>query len=344
MNQMSERCLLQVWIVVAMFVLLAGNIEAQTAPKVYRGSIGGKHVEMRLNLSGNKVTGTYFYDQFKQDIKLEGAIDAKGQLELVEGPAKRPTGKFVCKNEKEIDVDLECEWSRPDGTKTLTAFLYEQGVRFKSDAKLVPKLLIDRKTKAEASYPQFVATTITPGMLSFNRLVEERVQKAMKDFPAEGITSFTFETNYNVLFADEEKASIEFNEYSDVGAAHPNTQLWTFNYNLKGDRELTLEDIFKPGDKQNAAIAEFVAKDINRRAEQMELADARREKRQPEKRNEPLMEADQLPEMETWAFSPKGVAVYFGFPHVMAVFTRTIVPYDVLAPYIRPDAVVPPSK
>jgi hypothetical protein len=344
MNRMSERCLLQVWIVVAAGVLLAGDIQAQTAPKVYRGSIGGKHVEMRLNLSGTKVTGTYFYDQFKQDIKLEGAFDAKGQLELVEGPAKRPTGKFVCKSEKEIDVDLECEWSRPDGTKTLTAFLYEQAVRFKSDAKLVPKLLTDRKRKAEASYPQFVATMITPGMLSFNRLIEERVQKAMKDFPAEGITSFTFETNYNVLFADEEKASIEFNEYSDVGAAHPNTQLWTFNYNLKGDRELTLEDIFKPGDKQNGAIAEFVAKDINRRAEQMELADARRDKRQPEKRNELLMEADQLPEMETWAFSPKGVAVYFGFPHVMAVFTRTIVPYDVLAPYIRPDAVVPPVK
>lgn len=343
MTDMPGRCIL-VWIVVVTLVLLVGDVQAQTAPKVYRGSVGGKHVEMRLNLSGSKVTGTYFYDQFKQDIKLEGAFDAKGQLELVEGPAKRPTGKFVCKNEKEIDVDLECEWSRPNGTRTLIVFLYEQGVRFTSDAKLVPKLLIDRKTKAEASYPQFAATTITPGMLSFNRLIEERVQKAMKDFPAEGITSFTFETNYNVLFADEEKASIEFNEYSDVGAAHPNTQLWTFNYNLKGDRELTLEDIFKPGDKQNGAIAEFVAKDINRRAELMELADARRDKRQPEKRAEPLMDVDQLPEMETWAFTPKGVAVYFGFPHVMAVFTRTIVPYEVLASYIRPDAVVPPVK
>ena len=343
MTDMLGRCIL-VWIVVVTLVLLIGDVHAQTAPKVYRGSVGGKHVEMRLNVSGSKVTGTYFYDQFKQDIKLEGAFDAKGQLELVEGPAKRPTGKFVCKNEKEIDVDLECEWSRPNGTRTLIVFLHEQGVRFKSDAKLVPKLLIDRKTKAEASYPQFVATTITPGMLSFNRLIEERVQKAMKDFSAEGITSFTFETNYNVLFADEEKASIEFNEYSDVGAAHPNTQLWTFNYNLKGDRELSLEDIFKPGDKQNGAIAEFVAKDINRRAELMELADARRDKRQPEKRAEPLMDVDQLPEMESWAFTPKGVAVYFGFPHVMAVFTRTIVPYDVLASYIRPDAVVPPVK
>jgi Deacetylase PdaC len=344
MNDRAGRCILQVWIIVVTLVLLANDLEAQTAPTIYRGAVGGKHIEMRLNLSGNKVTGTYFYDQFKQDIKLEGAFDAKGQLELVEGSAKRPTGKFVCMKEKEIDVDLECQWSRPDGTKTLTAFLYEQGVRFKSDAKLVPKLLIDRKTKAEASYPQFVATTITPGMETLNRLIEERVQKAMKEFSSEGITSFSFETNYNVLFADEEKASIEFNEYSDVGAAHPNTQLWTINYNLKANKELSLEDIFKPGDEQNSAIATFVAKDINRRWEQLELADARRDNRQPEKRGEPFMEADQLPEMEGWAFSPKGVAVYFGFPHAMAVFTRTIVPYEVLRPYIRPDAVVPPVK
>jgi hypothetical protein len=333
--------ILQAWLVVAVYLLLACAVQAQT---VYRGSVGGKHIEMRLNTSGNKVTGTYFYDQFKQDIKLEGTLNQQGQIELVEGPAKRPTGKFLCKDLKDYEVDLECEWSRPDGTKKLTAFLYEQAFRLKSEAKLLPKWMVDRKKKAEASYPQFVATTLTPGMMTFNRLVEERVQKAIKDFDTEGLTSFTLEINYNVLFADEEKASIEFNEYSDVGAAHPNTQLWTLNYNLKADRELSLEDIFKPGDGQNAAIAEFVVKDINRRAEQMELADARRDNRQPEKRSEPLMDADGLPEMESWAFSPKGVAVYFGFPHVMAVFTRTIVPYGVLGQFIRPDAVVPPVK
>lgn len=338
------RDILPAWIIFVSCMFFVGEIQAQPGPKVYRGSVGGKHVEMRLNTSGNKITGTYFYDQFKQDIKLEGTVDAKGQLELIEGPPKKPTGRFVCKNEKDYEIDLQCEWSRPDGTKQLTAFLYEQGVRFKSEAKLVPKLVIDRKKKAEASYPQFVATTLTPGMLSFNRLVEERVQKAIKDFDTEGLNSFTLETNYNVLFVDEEKASIEFDEYSDVGAAHPNTQLWTVNYDLKADRELKLEDIFKPGDEQKAAIAEFVAKDINRRAEQMEIAEARRENRQPEKRSEPLMEADGLPEMENWAFSEKGVAVYFGFPHVMAVFTRTIVPYGVLARYIRSDAVVPPVK
>src|SRR5262245_3621023 len=124
-------------------LLAVGNVHGQSSSRVYRGSVGNKHVEMRLNVAGNKVTGTYFYDQFKQDIKLEGTLDAKGQLELEEGAGKRKTGKFVCQQVENIEgYDLECEWTRPDGTKTVMAFLAEQGIGFKSDTKIVPTLLI----------------------------------------------------------------------------------------------------------------------------------------------------------------------------------------------------------
>jgi hypothetical protein len=44
----------------------AATAEGQTTPsKIYRGATGDKHIEMRLNIDGSKVTGTYFYDQFK---------------------------------------------------------------------------------------------------------------------------------------------------------------------------------------------------------------------------------------------------------------------------------------
>ena len=70
----------------------------QTAPsKIYRGAIGDKHIEMRLNIAGSQVDGTYFYDQFRQDIKLEGTFDSKGEMSLNEGIGKKKTGKFVCK-------------------------------------------------------------------------------------------------------------------------------------------------------------------------------------------------------------------------------------------------------
>jgi hypothetical protein len=320
-----------------------GVVHAQgTSVKTYRGSLGDKHIEMRLTRDASKVTGKYFYDRFKQDIPLEGTYDAKGQLEMVEGSGKRKTGKFICKKEPEApDVDLECEWSRPDGTGKALVFLTEQGLLFKNDTRLTPKLITDRQRKIEASYPQLDAAVVTPAMAEFNRLIESRLQKAIKEFEPESYANADFDTTYNVLFADEEKVSVEMVEYSDVGAAHPNTRLWTTNYDLKGNKEITLEDVFRGGDEFKAAIAEFVAKDINRRADEMEKSEARRNSRPAEKRNDPVMAVDQLPEMDTWGFSPKGFVVYFDFPHVMAVFDKTIVPYSIVARYLKPNGVVP---
>jgi hypothetical protein len=333
----------------ALIALFASSLaiaaRGQSTAKVYRGSIGNKHIEMRLVRDGSKVSGKYFYDRFKQDINLEGTYDAKGQFELSEGIGKRKTGKFVCKPEPETpEFDLDCEWSRPDGTGQALVFLVEQGLRFKTDTKLVPNRVTDRKTKAESTYPQISAPVMTPAMTEFNRLIETRVQAAMKEFEPENVSNSAFDTDYNVMFADEDRISIEMAEYSDFGGAHPNTRLWTLNYNLKTNKEMTLEDVFRPGDEYKTAIAEFATNDINRRADEIEMYEAKRNNRQPEKREEPFMAADRLPEMDTWAISPKGFVVYFDFPHVMAVFDKTVVPYGVLARYFKADGVVPLVK
>jgi hypothetical protein len=313
-----------------------------TSVKTYRGSLGDKHIEMRLTVNGSKVTGTYFYDRFKQDIPLEGTYDAKGQLELVEGSGKRKTGKFICKKESETPgVDLDCEWSRPDGTGKALVFLNEQGLLFKTETKIKPKIINDRQRKVDASYPELTASVASAAMAEFNRLIESRVQKAIKEFEPEPDANAYLVITYNVLFADEERVSVEIVEDSYAGGAHPNLILWTVNYDLKASRELTLEDVFKPGDEYKTAIAEFVAKDINRRADEMERIEARDNNRPPEKREEPVMTVDQLPDMDAWGFSPKGFVAYFDFPHVMVVFDKTIVPYSLVARYVKPSGVVP---
>ena len=313
-----------------------------TSNKTYRGRLGDKHIEMRLTVNGGKVTGTYFYDRFKQDIPLEGTYDAKGQLELLEGSGKRKTGKFICKKESETPgVDLDCEWSRPDGTGKALVFLNEQVLLFKNDTSIKPKVINDRQRKVDVSYPQLTASATTPAMAELNRLIESRVNKAIKDFEPESYANAYFDTTYNVLFAGDDKVSIEFDEDSFAGGAHPNESLWTVNYDLKANRELTLEDVFKPGDEYKTAIAEFVAKDINRRAEEIERIEARENNRPQEKREEPFMTADQLPDMNTWGFTTKGFVAYFDFPHVMAVFDKTIVPYSIVARYVKPNGVVP---
>jgi hypothetical protein len=81
-------------------------------------------------------------------------------------------------------------------------------------------------------------------------------------------------------------------------------------------------------------------KDINRRADEIERADAQRENRQPQKRDESLMTDDQLPEMDTWGLSPKAslstlISARYG------VFDKTVVPYGMLARHLSPTGVVP---
>ena len=70
----------------------------QTVATVYRGSVGGSHFQMLLNIQGNSASGAYSYDSIGEDLKLTGHLDGQGRLELAESGAKgKPTGKFVCK-------------------------------------------------------------------------------------------------------------------------------------------------------------------------------------------------------------------------------------------------------
>ena len=314
--------------------------QSQTTTKYYRGSLGDKHIEMRLEVTDGKVTGTYFYDQFKQEIKLEGSFGAKGELTLIEGNPKRPTGRFVCKSPTDADqVDRECEWSKPSGTGTAIVFLNEQGISPKTAIRFTPKVINDRKNKVYVSYPEITVIT-SIAINEFNSLVQKRVEEKIKNYGPDPDQNSSFDTNYLVTFADRDIVSVEF-ESTYTGGAHPTVELWTLNYNLKTNKELTLDDVFRRDSEYKEAIAEFVVKDINRRADDFDRDDARRNNTEYNKRDEPVMTLEQLPEMDTWSLSSKGFVVYFGFPHVLAVFTKTVVPVSVVSRYLRPDGVIP---
>ena len=309
------------------------------ASRSLRGSVGDKHIEMRLTISGNNVTGVYSYDQFRQNIKLTGSIGTNGQLELSETVpgSKKPTGKFLCKPHPEtFEADIECDWSKLDGSGKALVVLYEQHLE-PTSPEVLPKVINDRRSKVMVSYPQITNVSPNSGASDFNELVAGMVRTAIKEFSPESVGQGLFDTTYVVLFASPELLSIEMQEYSDSGGAHPNTRLWTINYNLKTKKQLTFDDVFKENADYKSAIAEYVARDINMRAEQMEQADAKRDNRPVEKREGKFMSVDQLPEIYAWAISPKGLAVYFDFPHVMAVFDKTIVPYEIVRPHLKSD-------
>lgn len=310
----------------------------QTANKIYRGSVGQSHIQMRLNFQGNNLSGTYSYDSVGEDLKLTGKIDEQGRLELKEfGPNGKQTGKFSCKRRLGDSIDSECTWSRPDGTRESYVTLEEQNVAFTNGLQITPKTISNRKTGVGVSYPQIAGSgPLSPAALNFNRRILALVQKAIGEFePVDGKGSF--DTTYNILLGTNDLISIEMVEYSDGGGAHPNDRWWSFTYDLAGNKELKFEDLFKPGSDYNAALAKFAVADIDRRADELEQDEARREGRKPKPREDSIVSMDQLEELSGWGITPKGLMVYFDFPHVMAVFDKTFVPYSVIRNHLKPN-------
>jgi hypothetical protein len=309
-----------------------------SAAKIYRGSVGDSHIQMRLNIQGNNVTGTYFYDSVGEDLKLTGHLDNQGRLELAEfGPKGKQTGKFICKQKLGEEIDSECSWSKADGTREALVTLAEQYIAFTNGLQIAPKTISNRRTGVGVSYPQITSSgVLSSAAQSFNRRILALTQAAIKEFqPIDG--RGTFDTNYNVLLGTDDLISIEMTEYYDGGGAHPNNRFWPLTYDLAGNKELKLEDLFKPDSDYKTAIAKFVVADIDRRAAALEEESARSEGRKPKQRDEPLVSEEQLAELSGWALTPKGLVVYFDFPHVMAFFDRTFIPYSVVNEYLKPN-------
>jgi hypothetical protein len=310
---------------------------AAAAKKVYRGSVGNSHIQMNLNIQGNNVSGTYFYDGIGEDLKLVGHIDQQGRLELAESANGKPTGKFTCKRRLGDEIDSECSWSKPDGTREAFVTLEEQYIAFTNGLQIAPKTISNRRTGVGVSYPQLTGSgALSAGAQTFNRRILALTQAAIKEFsPIDG--RGTFDTNYNVLLGTDDLISLEMTEYYDGGGAHPNNRFWSLTYDLSGNKELKFDDLFKPGSDYNSAIAKYVVADIDKRAAAMEQEEARREGRKPNPRDEPIISTEQLSELSGWAMTPKGLVVYFDFPHVIAVFDRTFIPYSVVNEYLKPD-------
>jgi hypothetical protein len=66
-------------------------------------------------------------------------------------------------------------------------------------------------------------------------------------------------------------------------------------------------------------------------------ADARRENREPAKQDEPLVSMEQLSGISDFGLTPKGLVVYFDFPHAIAYFDKNFVPYSVIKEYLKPN-------
>jgi len=312
---------------------LAPATRAQT--KIYRGAIGNSHFQMKLDFNGSEVSGTYAYDNVGQELKLTGKLDSQGHLELKEfAKGKQQTGKFSCKRKLDDPIDPECSWSRADGTRESMATFEEQHIDLPGGMQITPTLMNNRRTGVGVSYPQiFTKSVPSTGVLNFNRRILAMVKKAVAEFdPVDGKGSF--DANYNVLFASQDLISVELSVYYDGGGAHPNNYYLSLVYDLKADKEIKFEDNFQADKDYQSAIAKYLVTDITKRAADIEQRDTG----QPTKRDEPIISEDQLTEVSGWGLTPKGLVIYFDFPHVIAAFDKNVVPYSVVKAYLKSDS------
>lgn len=326
-------------ITVNLVVTFAVSAQTSGTPRIFRGAVGDSHIQMSLTFNGNKVEGTYAYDSVGQDIKLTGTLGAGGSLELTEYAEKgKPSGKFLCKGGLDNPLDKECGWTRPDGSRQSFVRLEEQSITLTNGLQIVPKLITNRRKGITVSYPQLASSgSLSAGAQGFNRRMLALTQKAITEDFGPIDEKGVFDANYNVLLGTNDLVSVEMVEYIDGGGAHPNERWWALTFDLAANKQLKLEDLFLPGSDYSAAIARYVSADINRRDVELEKDNAKRDNREYKPREEPLMSEDQLAEISDWALTPKGVVIYFDFPHVMAYFDKNFVPFSAIKEHLKPN-------
>jgi len=266
----------------------AGTEAAALTPRVgtlFRGSIGDAKVEMDIKREGDALSGSYYYlkSGSANRLTLKGKVSGDGAFTMQESDATgKQTGQFKGKwklDPNEPGASLEGQWLKPGQTgEGLGFYAYEQMVYFTTTeitTREIKETIKAKKAQISAEYPELSGSGA--GVAGFNQLAKARVTKSLADFKKDlaGVTAEDIklmgemgnyiDVGYDLEYADDDLISVNFGEDTFTGGAHPNHDTFTLNYDLKQGRELKLADLFKPGSKYLATIADYAVRDLKGR-------------------------------------------------------------------------------
>ncbi len=262
--------------------------DAQEPGTRFKGSVGQARFEMVLRREGGELSGSYFYlkSGSANRLKLRGKIGADGSFTLQEfDAAGRQTGEFSGKwkdDPEEAGASLEGEWKKPGGAGEGQSFwASEQTISFSGGTQIVNRRVNEsvraRRLDISAEYPelsgganaaafnQLVKTRVTAALADFRKQMAEMTAEDLKMLPA-GANNY-IDIGYDVVYADDDLVSVTFSESTFAGGAHPNTNYFTINYDLKQGRELKLSDLFKPGARYLEAVSAYSTRDLRARTD-----------------------------------------------------------------------------
>ncbi|HKQ52267.1 MAG TPA: DUF3298 domain-containing protein [Pyrinomonadaceae bacterium] len=219
--------------------------------------------------------------------------------------------------------------------------------RSSAAVKFVPRQIRQASRRlrytVKAKYPQAVGAARDARLARLNqelrKLTVEQVGGFTEDFAAPeermGAAGSYFESEYTVTLATQDLVSVWFGVSSYYeGAAHPNHNALTFNYDLRTGKQLKLADLFKPNSDYLKVISDYAIKDLTGQIRGEMSGDDPdtdwiREGAGPKEEN-----------YQSWNLSPKGLEINFD-PYQVASYAagphEVVIPLSALQDVLDPD-------
>lgn len=323
--------------------------------KVLIGKIDKYTVTMNLSRDGEKITGSYFYDNKIQlfsignfdGIILDGNVSSDGAFTIKETSSQLKdgefkditTGSFTGKLTAEqrngnSTIKINGDWSNADGSKKLNFFLTENTISLGENLKVVDKEIKEdnkeKKYEFSATYPQIEGSN-DPLVEKFNKELTEKINKGFNQFKEDisasdiggeevGMGS-DYQLTYQMHLANKDLISLEFLiSYYYSGAAHPSSTLEVINYNLKTGKELKLEEVFLKDSDYVSKINAICKKEDSRKEYNIFFDD------------------DPRKNLESWSVSQRGIYFHFDVAHALGDVATVFIPYSELKDVIDPNS------
>ncbi len=318
--------------------LAAVTAAAQGESFVFKGSVGESRIDMTLVRNGDALSGSYSYVKVGKPIALSGSVEADGKFSLSESAAGVKSGSFSgtwTATDSGV-VTLNGEWRNPGGTKTLSFDLSQQMIFFSGNAKISGKLFTEsskpKMFDITVEYPE--VSGVAPAVAAeFNRLAKLKAMNDMAEFrkamlaqtaedlkwsKERGMNNYS-ETYYSITYADDEVISVWYGNSSFSGGAHPNSNSFTLNFDLKTGREISIGDLFKPNSKYLQVLSTYCVQELKKEVEEASDDEWIRNGAGPKAEN-----------YRSWNISKNGIVVNFDAYQVAAYVAG---PQEVVVPF-----------
>lgn len=193
----------------------------------------------------------------------------------------------------------------------------------KVTSKKIDETLTKKKIIVEAEYPQISGVEAAE---DFNRTIEAEVKKRIDRFkneledPLPEEMDRGIDIRFETSLVDSDIVSILLWDSENTGGAHPNTTSFVINYDLKGMREIPLNELFKAGSPFLKKIASYCRADLKKQLEKLDAGtDFLNDGTAPVKEN-----------YTSWVITEKGIKFTFDAYQVAAYVFG---PQEVVVPY-----------